>query len=71
MLLVDADRQASSAAWLEERALDGVTVLEAPSERTLVRAMTHDEEVVVDTPGDERVVQAATTPRGAFTAHSY
>ncbi len=61
VLLVDADRQASSAVWLEERALDGVTVVEAPSERTLVRAMKHDEGVVVvDTPpGDERIVQAA------------
>ena len=30
VLLVDADRQATSAEWLEERALEGVTILEAP-----------------------------------------
>jgi chromosome partitioning protein len=58
--LVDADRQASSAVWLEERPLDGVDVVEAPSERTLNRAMTGDGLVVVDTPpGDERLVQSA------------
>jgi chromosome partitioning protein len=61
VVLVDTDRQASSAEWLEERALEGVTVVEAPSERTLVRAMGREEGlVVVDTPpGDERIVQAA------------
>jgi chromosome partitioning protein len=59
--LIDADRQASSAEWLEERPLEGVTVVEAPSERTLARAMNRDEGVrIVDTPpGDERLVQAA------------
>lgn len=61
VVLVDADRQASSAVWLEERELDGVEVVEAPSERTLVRAMRkHDGLGVVDTPpGEERIVQAA------------
>lgn len=61
VLLIDADRQASSAVWLEERPIDGVEVLEAPSERTLTRAMgKHDGTAVVDTPpGDERLVQAA------------
>jgi chromosome partitioning protein len=61
VVLVDTDRQASSAEWLEERSLEGVTVVEAPSERTLVRAMGRAEGlVVVDTPpGDERIVQAA------------
>ena len=61
VVVVDADRQASAAEWLEERPLDGVEVLEAPSERTLGRAMTSDEgTVVVDLPpGDERLVQAA------------
>ncbi|MGH3000150.1 MAG: ParA family protein, partial [Gaiellaceae bacterium] len=39
VVLVDADRQASSAEWLEERPIDGVTVVEAPSERTLAREM--------------------------------
>jgi chromosome partitioning protein len=61
VLLIDADRQASSAEWLEERPLEGVEVVEAPSERTLVRAMgRHDGIAIIDTPpGDERLVQAA------------
>jgi len=61
VLLVDADRQASSAEWLEERPIEGVTIVEAPSERTLTRAMNnHDGVAIVDTPpGDERLVQAA------------
>ncbi len=61
VLLIDADRQASSAEWLEERPLEGVTVFEAPSERTLTRAMSRHEGMgIVDTPpGDERLVQAA------------
>jgi chromosome partitioning protein len=61
VVVVDADRQASAAEWLEERPLDGVEVVEAPSERTLTRAMRSDEgTVVVDLPpGDERLVQAA------------
>jgi chromosome partitioning protein len=61
VLLIDADRQASSAEWLEERPLDGVEVVEAPSERMLLRAMgKHDGIAIVDTPpGDERLVQSA------------
>lgn len=61
VLLIDADRQASSAEWMEERPLEGVDVVEAPSERTLVRAMgKHDGVGIVDTPpGDERLVQSA------------
>jgi chromosome partitioning protein len=60
VVLVDADRQASSAVWLEERPIEGVTVVEAPSERTLARAMSEDALTIVDTPpGDERLVQAA------------
>ena len=61
VLLIDADRQASSAEWLEERLIEGVTVVEAPSERTLARAMSRDEGMgIVDTaPGDERIVQSA------------
>ena len=61
VVLIDADRQASSAEWLEERPIDGVEVLEAPSERTLARAMSrHDGVGIVDTPpGDERLVQSA------------
>lgn len=61
VLLIDADRQASSAEWLEERPVEGVTVVEAPSERTLTRAMgRHNGMGVIDTPpGDERLVQSA------------
>jgi chromosome partitioning protein len=61
VVLVDADRQASAAEWLEERPLPGVEVVEAPSERTLARAMSaNDGTVVVDLPpGDERLVQSA------------
>ena len=61
VLLVDADPHASSAIWLEERPIDGVTVVEAPSERTLVRALRNEDAlVVIDTPpGDERLVRAA------------
>ena len=61
VLVVDADRQASAAEWLEERPIDEVEVIEAPSERTLARAMNEDQGmVVVDLPpGDERLVQSA------------
>ena len=61
VLLIDADRQASSAVWLEERPIEGVEVLEAPSERMLTRAMgKHEGLAVIDTPpGDDRLVQAA------------
>ncbi len=59
--LIDADRQASSAEWLEESPIDGVDLIEAPSERTVARAMSGDTGLsVVDTPpGDERIVRAA------------
>jgi cellulose biosynthesis protein BcsQ len=43
VVLIDADRQASSAEWLEERPVEGVTFFEAPSERTLTRAMNGHE----------------------------
>jgi chromosome partitioning protein len=61
VVLIDADRQASSAEWAEESPIDGVTIVEAPSERTLAREMSrHDGIGIVDTPpGDERLVQAA------------
>ena len=61
VLLIDTDRQASSAEWLEERPLEGVTMVEAPSERTLTQAMSANEGLrIVDTPpGDERLVQSA------------
>ena len=65
VLLIDADRQASSAEWLEERPIEGVEVVEAPSERMLIRAMDrHEGTAFVDTPpGDERLVQSASIPR--------
>jgi chromosome partitioning protein len=61
VLLVDADRQASSAEWLEESPVEGISLVEAPSERTVSRTMDgHDGLAVVDTPpGDERIVRAA------------
>jgi chromosome partitioning protein len=61
VLLVDADRQASSAEWMEESPVEGVDLVEAPSERTVTRAMSgHQGLAVVDTPpGDERIVRAA------------
>jgi chromosome partitioning protein len=61
VVLIDSDRQASSAEWLEESPIDGVTLIEAPSERTVARAMTNNLGLaVVDTPpGDERIVRAA------------
>jgi chromosome partitioning protein len=61
VVVIDADRQASSAEWLEGRPVDGVEIVEAPSERTLARAMSkHDGIGIVDTPpGDERLVQSA------------
>ncbi|HEY3943220.1 MAG TPA: ParA family protein [Acidimicrobiales bacterium] len=61
VLLVDADRQASAAEWSDQHPLDGVELVEAPSERTVRKAMAATEGVVVvDTPpGDERIVRAA------------
>ncbi|MHB2029918.1 MAG: ParA family protein [Acidimicrobiales bacterium] len=58
--LVDADPQASSAEWLEAWPLAGVTVVEAPSERTATRAMGRVDGLgIIDTPaGNERVTQA-------------
>src|SRR5664280_2962089 len=58
VLLVDSDRQASSAEWMEASPIE---LVEGPSERTVVRAMTkHEGLAVVDTPpGDERIVRAA------------
>jgi chromosome partitioning protein len=60
--LIDADRQASSAEWFEERPVEGASIVEAPSERTLKRAMSnHQGLAIVDTPpGDERLLQSAT-----------
>lgn len=60
--LVDADPQGSAAVWLEESPLDGVEVVEAPSERLVLRTMSAPAGtvVVVDTPpGLERLTGAA------------
>lgn len=61
VLLVDSDRQASSAEWFEQMPPEGVELVEAPSERTVAKAMErHEGLAVVDTPpGDERIVRAA------------
>ncbi|HKT43852.1 MAG TPA: ParA family protein [Gaiellaceae bacterium] len=61
VVLVDADRQASSAEWLEERPIEGLTVVEAPSERTLAKAAgRRGGTIVIDTPpGDHRLLAAA------------
>ena len=61
VVLVDADRQASAAEWLDARPVEGVEVVEAPSERTLARALARRKGLtVVDTPpGDQRLQQAA------------
>jgi chromosome partitioning protein len=59
--LIDADPQASSAEWLELWPLQGIDVIEAPSERTTTRAIERASGmVIVDTPpGNERATQAA------------
>jgi chromosome partitioning protein len=61
VVLVDADPQGSAAEWLEQSPIEGVELVEAPSERTVVRALSASEAVIiVDTPpGDERIVRAA------------
>jgi chromosome partitioning protein len=61
VLLIDADRQASSAEWLEERPVEGVEVVEAPSERTLAKAVSRRDglSVVDGPPGDTRLLGAA------------
>lgn len=58
--LVDADPQASSSEWMETWPLEGVSVVEAPSERTATRAIGRVEGLaIVDTPpGNERITQA-------------
>jgi len=50
VLVIDADRQASSAEWFDAMPLDEVELVEAPSERTVTRAMgRHGGIAVVDT----------------------
>jgi len=64
--LVDADPQGSAADWLlnaEDPALEGVELVEAPTERLLARALGDlgdDEVAVVDTPpGHDRLLAKA------------
>jgi chromosome partitioning protein len=62
--VVDADPQGSAAVWLEERPIDGVEVLEAPSERLLRKALSRGDDhkaiVIVDTPpASERLTGTA------------
>jgi chromosome partitioning protein len=63
--VIDADPQGSAAVWLEERPIDGVQVLEAPSERLLRKALGHDDDrvvLIVDTPpASERLTSTALT----------
>ena len=61
VFLVDSDPQGSAAEWFEQNPVEGVELIEAPSERTVVRALANSEAIViVDTPpGDERIVRAA------------
>ena len=61
VFLVDSDPQGSAAEWFEQNPVEGVELIEAPSERTVVRALADsDGIVIVDTPpGDERIVRAA------------
>jgi chromosome partitioning protein len=64
--IIDADPQASAAEWLEaadDDRLEQVTVVEAPTERLLTRALDradHDDVVIVDPPaGQDRLLAKA------------
>ncbi len=64
--LVDADPQASAADWLDgtdDPHLERVTVVEAPTERMLAKALDaveEDETAIVDSPpGNDRMLAAA------------
>jgi chromosome partitioning protein len=64
--LVDSDPQASSADWLEsaeDEAFEAVTLVEAPTERLLVKTLDRiddDDIAIVDTPpGNERLLAKA------------
>ena len=64
--LIDADPQASAAEWLEDtpdEALQGIDILEAPTDRLLTKALDKvgpDEVAVVDSPPgqEQRLVKA-------------
>lgn len=64
--VVDADAQASAADWLEsseDPALEGIELVEAPTERLLARALNRadgDKVLIVDSPpGNERIIEHA------------
>jgi chromosome partitioning protein len=61
--VVDADPQGSAAIWLEAWPLEGIDVVEAPSERLLKKTMERDDDrsvLIVDTPpATERLTAAA------------
>jgi chromosome partitioning protein len=64
--LIDADPQASAADWLEsseDEALERVTLVEAPTDRMLLKALDRidwDDVAVIDTPpGNERLLAKA------------
>jgi len=64
--LVDADAQASAADWLEnsgDGAVESIDLVEAPTERLLVRAMDRSDDdaiTIVDSPpGNERLIGVA------------
>lgn len=66
VVVVDADPQASAADWLEsseDPALEGIELVEAPTERLLARAMNgadDDQVMIVDSPpGNERIIEHA------------
>lgn len=63
VVVVDADAQASAADWLEtseDPVLEGIELIEAPTERLLAKALKSadpDQVVVVDSPpGNERII---------------
>lgn len=64
--VVDADAQASAADWLEsseDPALEGIDLVEAPTERMLLKALKtvdDDQVAIVDSPpGNERIIAHA------------
>lgn len=62
VMLIDADPQGSAAEWLEASPIDGVQVVEAPSERLIARAveLAGSMTAIIDTPpGSERLLRAA------------
>jgi chromosome partitioning protein len=64
--LVDADQQASAADWVDnsgDESLERVTLVEAPTDRLLAKALDHignDDVAIIDTPpGNERLLAKA------------